>query len=207
VRRFARSAIAATAAALTAGGLIALGGAVPASAAPAAHPTTHAAGAAASAATAAHRDARQTVMATPATSGNAWADGGDGRYLYYDSSTAIFITYSQGILIGTATACDSSGDCEHKLPNGKCMEWESGPNTVSEATCSGIPRQLWSLTSVGGGYYTWKNVYATALFQQKNYCSTSGGNAAPFLTAAGTGVYMRCGLASGYGPSASQQWV
>jgi hypothetical protein len=120
----------------------------------------------------------------------------------------VFITQGGGVgtLIGTATACDGSGDCEHKLPNGKCMEWESGPNTVSEATCSGIPRQLWSLTSVGGGYYTWNNVYATALFLQKNYCAIPFGNAAPFLTAASSGVFMRCGLASGYDPSFSQEW-
>lgn len=164
-------------------------------------------GATASAATATHHGARQAAVATPATSGNAWADRGDSRYMYYDSSAGVFITEaSEGTLIGTATACDGSGDCEHKLPDGKCMEWESGPNTVSEGTCSGIPRQLWSISSVGGGYYTWTNEYANALFQQKNYCHTTGGDAAPFLTANSAGLYMRCGLASGYAPSYPQEW-
>lgn len=41
MRRLTRSGIAATAAALAAGGIIALGGALPASAAPAAHPVAH----------------------------------------------------------------------------------------------------------------------------------------------------------------------
>jgi hypothetical protein len=188
--------------ALAAGGLIALGGALPASAASTAHPTTHAAGAAA------HHGARQTAAVKPDVSSNAWYDLGNHEYLSYDSSTDVFLTVgeaSEATLIGTATDCNGAGDCEHTLPNGKCLEWESGPNTVSEGTCSGIDRQLWFLVGYGGGY-VWENDYATTYFNQKNYCLTTPENAPPFLTASSTAVYMKCGLASGYNPDDSQIW-
>jgi hypothetical protein len=161
-------------------------------------------GVAANAATSVHQSSGPGAAA--AFSGNYWADQENGEDLYYDSGTGTFITEKDtSTLIGTATDC-SDGWCEHKLADGECLEWESGPNTISQGTCSGIDRQFWTLVTNGGGY-EWTNEYANTNFKNKGDCPTGhGATYAPYMTADTTGVDMRCPLGSGGSPTNSQVW-
>ncbi len=184
-----------------AAGIFALGGGVAASAATTArHPLPPVARLLPAA-----RPASPAAVAHPLISGNVW-EGADG-YMWYDASSGQFFASSSMTPLSAATDCNGSGFCEHTLPNGKCLEWESGPNTVSAGTCSGIDRQLWSLAD-GDGDYLWFNDYANFLFPSKGFCVIKGEQLEPVLTAeptSGDQLDMRC---PGQGPGTNYQlWI
>jgi hypothetical protein len=135
VRRLTRSGLAATAAALAAGSVIALGGALPASAAPAAHPAVHVT-VTASAGPAAH-----SSSASPDTSPgyydlSATADGctEDAVLEFYYSSYGY---WNIKITIDTSEYC---------VVDGYYFAWEAA------ATCSGY--NFWGSPAYFNGDYT-----------------------------------------------------
>jgi hypothetical protein len=133
VRRLTRSGLAATAAALAAGGLIVLGGALPASAAPAAHPAAHVTG---SAAPVAH-----TSSASPDTKPGYYTV--TVSYGGCTEQAVLEFYYSSAGYWNIKITIDSSEYC---ATGGYYWAWEAA------ATCSGY--NLWGSPAYFNGDYT-----------------------------------------------------